>query len=121
MKLMEILHIDDSPVMRELYSDLFGSRNHSIRSVNDGREGLELVEKNDYDLILLDICMPKYSGMQFLHDLKNRRPSELKKVIVISKMQFNESQLKELSEFGIDSIQEKAPDLVNFETTEKLV
>jgi len=118
---MEILHIDDSPVMCELYSDLFGSRNHSISSVNDGKEGLELVAKNDYDLILLDMCMPKYSGMQFLYDLKNLRPSELKKVIVISKLRFNESQLKELSQFGINSIQEKPSDLVNFEATEKLV
>jgi len=36
--------------------------------------------KNDYDLILLDICMLRYSGMDFIHDLKAKRPSEMKKV-----------------------------------------
>jgi len=118
---MEILHIDDSTVMCDLYSDMLGSRGHSISSVNEGKEGLELVAKNEYDLILLDICMPQYSGMDFLYDLKNQRPSELKKVVVISGLKLNENQLDELSKLGIHSIQEKPSDLVSLETPENLV
>jgi len=74
---MEILQIDDSPVICQLYYDMLGSRGHSVSSVNDGKEGLELVSKNDYDLILLDMCMPQYSGMDFLADLKNQRPMRI--------------------------------------------
>ncbi len=118
---MEILHIDDSTVMCELYFDMLGSRGHFVSSVNDGREGLELASKNDYDLILLDICMPQYSGMDFLADLKNQRPSKLKKVIVISRLELDENQLDELLKFGIHSIQAKPSDLVSLETPEKLV
>ena len=118
---MEILHIDDSTVMCDLYSDMLGSRGHSISSVNEGKEGLELVAENDYDLILLDICMPQYSGMDFLCYLKNQRPSELKKVVVISGLKLDENQLDELSKLGIHSIQEKPSDLVSLETPENLV
>jgi len=118
---MKILHIDDSSVMCDLYSGMLGSRGHSVRSTKYGKRGLELVAKNDYDLILLDICMPKYSGMDFLHDLKIRRPSELKKVIVISRLELNEGQLDEISKLGIHSIQEKPSDLIALETTENLV
>jgi len=112
---MQILQVEDSPLICQLYSDLLESRNHSVEAVNDGREGLELVMKNDYDLILLDMLMPKYSGMQFLKDLKEKKPSELKKVIVISQLEFNEDDYQELLDFGIRSIQKKTLDLVKFE------
>ncbi len=112
---MQILQVEDSPLICQLYSDLLESRNHSVEAVNDGREGIELVMKNDYDLILLDMLMPKYSGMQFLKDLKEKKPSELKKVIVISQLEFNEDDYQELLDFGIRSIQKKTLDLVKFE------
>jgi len=121
IRLMKVLHIDDSPEICELYSDMFSADKSTIQSVNTGKEGLDLVLKNDYDLILLDICMPQYSGMDFLYDLKNQRPSELKKVVVISGLKLNENQLDELSKLGINSIQEKPSDLVSLETPENLV
>ncbi len=112
---MQILHVDDSHLICQLYSDLLESRNHSVEAVNDGKEGLELVTKNDYDVILLDMLMPKYSGMKFLKDLKEKRPSELKKVIVISQLEFDEDDYEELLDFGIRSIQKKTLDLVKLE------
>jgi len=118
---MEILQIDDSTVICDLYEDLLSFRGHSISSVDDGRVGLELVSKNDYDLILLDICMPGYGGMEFLEDLKHQKPSELKKVIIISQLELDETQLDELSKFEIHSIQTKPSDLMSLETPEKLV
>ena len=107
MNYMEILQIDDSTVICDLYLDMLDSRGHSVSSANGGREGLELVLKNNYDLILLDLCMPDYSGMDFLADLKTQRPSELKKVIVISRLELNDNQIVDLTEFGIHSIQTK--------------
>ena len=66
--LMNILHVDDSPEICQLYADMLSMGDHNVESVNDGRKGLEFALKNDYDLILLDVCMPKYSGMEFIHD-----------------------------------------------------
>ncbi len=61
--MMEILRI----------SSIFNSDNHEHK-VNSGKNGLEPVVKNNYDLILLDMNMPNCSGMQFLRDLKNKKP-----------------------------------------------
>ena len=108
---MKVLHIDDSQEICQLYSDMFTIDNHTISSINDGKEGLKLVIKNDYDLILLDMMMPNYNGIDFLRDLKIHRPSELKKVVVVSFLSFYEAQTKELLEFGIHSIEEKPPNL----------
>ena len=117
---MQILQIEDSPIICELYQDFFTTQNHSVESVTDGREGLELVMKNDYDVILLDILMPKYGGMQFLKDLKSQRPSELKKVTIVSQMEFDDDDLEKFKEYGVNSVQKKTLDLVKFENTSKL-
>jgi len=39
---MNILHVDDSPEICQLYADMLAIGNNTVKSVNDGREGLEL-------------------------------------------------------------------------------
>jgi len=116
---MKVLHIDDSQEICDLYSDMYTIDNHSIRSVNDGKEGLELVAKNDFDLILLDMVMPGYSGMDFLHDLKIKRSSELRKVVVVSSLELNEEQTRKLVGFGIHSVEDKPPNLQSLVNLQK--
>ncbi len=116
---MKVLHIDDSPEICGLYADMFEADNHTFQSVNDGKQGLKLVTQNNYDLILLDMCMPRYGGMDFLKDLKQKRPSELKKVIITSVLQFNETQTKELMKYGVHAIEEKPKDLQQLERIQK--
>ncbi len=116
---MNILHVDDSPEICQLYADMLAIGNNMVKSVNDGREGLELVLKNDYDLILLDVCMPKYSGINFIHDLKAKRPSEMKKIVIISVLQLRESHRKELLKLGIHSVEEKPATIQKLEVIKK--
>ncbi|MGD2106382.1 MAG: response regulator [Nitrosopumilaceae archaeon] len=116
---MKVLHIDDSPEICDLYADMFEADNHTVQSVNDAKQGLNLVIENEYDLILLDMCMPRYSGMDFLRDLKQKRPSELKKVLVTSVLQFNENQTKVLMKYGVHAIEEKPKDLQQLERIQK--
>ena len=119
MILLRVLHIDDSPEICELYYDMFTADNSTIQSVNTGKKGLSLVLKNDYDLILLDMCMPQYSGMDFLRDLTKQRPSELKKVVVVSVLKFTPTQIKELLKMGIHSVAEKPTNLQKLEVIKK--
>ena len=118
---MKVLQIDDSPQICEMYADMFTAYSDSIESVNDGKAGLELVVKKEFDLILLDIRMPKYSGIDFLKDLKKRRPSELKKIVVTSLLQFDQAQVKELMEFGIHSVENKPSTFPQIESLQKIV
>jgi len=117
--LMKVLHIDDAPEICELYADMFAIDEHEVQSTNTAQEGLDLALKNDYDLILLDLCMPKYGGMNFLRDLKNKRPSELRKVIVVSVLQMTPNQTKELKKMGIHSVEEKPTNLQQLENIKK--
>jgi len=116
---MNILHVDDSPEICRLYADMLATGNNAVKSVNDGREGLELVLKNNYDLILLDICMPRYSGINFIHDLRAKRPSEMKKIVIVSVLELRESHKKELLKLGIHSVEEKPATIQKLETIKK--
>jgi CheY-like chemotaxis protein len=118
---MKVLIIDDSNVICNLYAEQLRLRGDSATSVNDGKEGLDLLVKNDYDLILLDMCMPDYSGIQFLEDLKKIRPSEIKKISVISRRSHDENLTSKLEEFGIKSIQEKPSSIMHLENIGSLV
>ena len=104
---MRILHVEDVPEISKVFADILETKNYDFDSISDGRAGLELAVYNDYDLILLDMCMPKYSGVDFLLDLKHRRPSQLSKVVIVSGLEMTLLQERELSKLGIRSILKK--------------
>ena len=104
---MKILHIEDIPEISAIFSDILKTQNHSFESAIDGKKGLDLVLKNHYDLILLDMCMPNYSGMDFLLDLKDKKSSEIRKVVIVSSLELDEYQTKFLKELGVRSIRQK--------------
>jgi len=52
--------------------------------------------------------MPKYSGVDFLLDLKHRRPTELSKVVIVSALEMSTNQEEELLNLGIRSILRKS-------------
>ena len=104
---MKILHIEDTPEISKIFADILSSKNYDFDSILDGRAGLELAIYNEYDLILLDMCMPKYSGADFLLDLKSRKPSELSKVVIVSGLSMSPTQEQELLKLGIRSVLKK--------------
>ena len=108
---MNVIHIDDSNEIRKLYQDMFTIDNHKIQSFENGKIALKKILENNYDLILLDMMMPDYSGINFLQDLQKEKSSELKKVVIVSALDLTESQRQELLDFGIHSIEEKPPNL----------
>jgi len=105
--MMKILHIEDMSEISEIFSDILKNTNHDFESTVDGKKGLALVLNNQYDLILLDMCMPNYSGLDFLLDLKDKRSSEIRKVVVVSSLELDEYQIKFLKELGVHSMYQK--------------
>ena len=107
LDVMRIIHIDDHHEISAIFSDILALKNHDFESTTDGKYGLELVLKNNYELILLDLYMPQYTGFDFLAELKIKKPSEIRKVIIISSYQLDESQTLFLMKLGIDSVHRK--------------
>jgi len=62
--------VDDEPHIRELLSLALGHRGFAVRCAADGTEALELVREWSPDLIVLDVMMPKASGIELLPSLR---------------------------------------------------
>ncbi len=62
--------IDDEPNIRDLLSLALGHRGFAVRCAADGAAGLALVREWSPDLIVLDVMMPKVSGIELLAALR---------------------------------------------------
>lgn len=65
-----ILIIEDDQFLREFYQELLMGEGYLVDVAQDGEIGLNKIKDNKFDLILLDIMLPKKDGLQILRDLK---------------------------------------------------
>jgi class 3 adenylate cyclase len=79
-----ILIADDSTDIRQLLAFLLRGLGHTITEAHDGRHALELIKQQPFDLILLDVMMPRLSGIEVLAQIKNDPALRYIPVIVIS-------------------------------------
>lgn len=80
----KILLVEDEESMRILYSRILRSRNYDVETAENGQEALLKLKKFRPDLIVLDIVMPGYNGMEFLKILKNNEEFKVVPVLMLS-------------------------------------
>src|ERR1700681_1340592 len=67
-----VLVVDDEGDIRESLETLLSLKGYSVDLAENATEGLKRAESAGYDLILLDLMMPDRSGMEVLHDIRER-------------------------------------------------
>ncbi len=70
-----ILIVEDEPAMIAGLRDNFEFEGYDVISANDGVEGLERALTDDPDLVVLDLMMPRMSGLDVCKQLKAKKPS----------------------------------------------
>ncbi len=76
-----ILLIDDDAELATLVSEFLTPQGYAIAHASDGEQGLMQAQQHQYDLILLDVMMPKLDGFEVL---KRLRPKVLTPVIMLT-------------------------------------
>lgn len=92
MVMKKILIAENEIPLRETLANHLDQDDYTIFEASNGSECLEIVEKEDIDLILLDIAMPVMDGIETMAELKKRKKTPA--VIVLS----NREDLETLSE-----------------------
>ena len=65
-----ILIIDDSPIVRNLHAIMLKSAGFFTEDAENGFDALEKAMKSDYDLMIVDINMPKMDGFEFCREMR---------------------------------------------------
>lgn len=81
----KILLVDDSPTSRLKSRMILGERsNYELISASDGKEGLAMALAEKPDLILMDVVMPRMSGLEACRALKAERTTKQIPVILLT-------------------------------------
>lgn len=83
----KILIVEDDQFLREFYQELLTEEGYFVDVAADGEVGLQKIQNQDYDLVLLDIMMPKKDGVSVLSELKVKEShSKNSKIVVLTNL-----------------------------------
>lgn len=81
-----VLIIEDDPLVSRMYQTVFEFEGFDVEMARNGEEGLEKLKKNKPKMILLDVMMPKMSGIEVLQELKSDPNTKNIPVVVLTNL-----------------------------------
>jgi len=100
-KTRTVLVIEDEVILLEMIQSILESRGFEVRAFQFSEEALEAVQRENFDMILTDINIPRVSGIQVMDKIRQSKLNKDAKIIVMTGIQ---------NEFTLAKIQEMQPD-----------
>ena len=79
-----ILVIDDERVLRETIADSLRMDGFDVHAAADGKQGLELIGRTPFDVILSDLRMPEMDGRALYEEVRRDHPQALKRFVFVT-------------------------------------
>jgi DNA-binding response OmpR family regulator len=96
----KVLVVEDDTFLRDLYIDVLKGDGFTVDTAIDGEEGIAKLQVGGYDLVLLDIMLPKLDGLSILRKLKDIPSSSPNKSIVVLSNLGQETAISEAISLG---------------------
>jgi CheY-like chemotaxis protein len=109
-----ILVADDEEALRTVLSSELEGEGYQVKDAADGQEAIKLLQKQEFDLILLDIKMPNVDGFEVLKFVKENHPRT--KVVMLTGFADLKNAI-ESKKLGAEDFVSKPYDLVDLLTT----
>jgi two-component system response regulator (stage 0 sporulation protein F) len=93
-----VLVVDDEDAVRDLFTDLLQKEKCEVKSTSSGEDALEILKKESFDVILLDIKLGGMSGLETLKNIKDTKPDVT--VIMITGFGYDEQLIAKSKELG---------------------
>ncbi len=110
----KILVVDDEDALRTVLSGELVSEGYEVRTASDGDEAISGLQKETFDLVLLDIKMPRVNGFEVLKFIKEKHPKT--KVVMLTGFADLKNAI-ESKKLGAEDFVSKPYDLVDLLTT----
>lgn len=104
---MKILCIDDNKEITELLEGILTTQGHEYTASNNGNEGLELMRQSNFDVILLDISMPNFSGLDLINEIVKEGNMDKYNIVILTATSMNPEKIENLLKLGVKGHLEK--------------
>jgi len=109
----KVLVAEDSSVIQNLTKKILQMQSYEISSVKNGQQVLDVLEKEDFDIILMDINMPVMDGMECSRNIRALPDSEKSNIPIIAIT--GNAQNYSIEEFKEAGINDYLPKPLNFD------
>jgi two-component system OmpR family response regulator len=104
----KVLVIDDNTDITDMLSFYLESLGgYECKVLNDGREGLEAIRSEDFDVTILDLAMPEFSGVDVINSLKQDNLLGKKNIVILTASTVDEKDAESFLQDGIRAILKK--------------
>lgn len=93
----KILIAEDEEILLNVLKDRFEAEDWEVSTAKDGEEAIEAIKKHNFDLVLLDLLMPKKDGFEVLKEIKGDPEFKNLPIIVLSNLGSDDDIKKALS------------------------
>ena len=107
---MKILLIDDNKDITKMFSKYMTIKGHSCTVANDGRSGLNLIENQKFDAVILDLAMPEFSGNDIVDALYKSGKIKNQNIITLTASSIRDEDELVLKSKGVHSCLKKPID-----------
>ena len=81
MQRHSVLIVDDEPIVRESIRDWLKDAGYQVAIAESGEEAMEMIEKQDFSVMVLDVRLPGETGIKVLEEVKALKP-QIKSIII---------------------------------------
>ena len=96
-----ILLVEDDEIVRDAVAMMLCADDHEVVTASNRAEALGLLEQGSYDVIVSDLRIPNLDGPVFYHELKQRRPDALQRLIFMTGHAYTPEYTSFLQETGV--------------------
>ncbi|MFQ5773844.1 MAG: response regulator [Kiloniellaceae bacterium] len=96
---MRVLQVEDDVATARAVEQMLQSKGYSCRTTSLGEEAVDLATRNDYDVILLDICLPDIDGYEVLRRLQ---AAQVRAPVVVQSGLVGRDEMEKGAGFGVE-------------------
>jgi DNA-binding response OmpR family regulator len=104
---MKVLLVDDNKDIADMVRLCLESQDIECKLIGDGRAGLQSIKENNFDVILLDLAIPEFSGFDIFNTLKNEGLLESKNVLIFTASSVTDQEVQEMLSSGAKGVLRK--------------
>jgi DNA-binding response OmpR family regulator len=104
---MKVLLIDDNKDINDMVRLCLESQDISCKVIDEGKAGLEAIKKENFDVILLDLAMPEFSGFDIFEALKKEDLLKSKNILVFTASSVADTEVEDMLAGGAKEVLRK--------------